>query len=254
MPTRCGSSVHSLLPHPCTALASASPHRPPATSTSAARAPRCSTGSSPGRPAAPSSCASRTPTRSAAPRRTPGSSSTGSSWLGLDLGRGPVLPGRRTATAPPGRRRAPAGGGTGVSVLLHAGGARTRSGARPRPPARRSATTGRCDRLTPRTMDARRVGRGHAVRRSASACPTARSPGTTRCTAGSAFQGRDLDDFIILRSDGTPIYNLAVVSRRHRDAHHPRDARRRPRLQHAEADPAVPRRWARRCRCSRTCR
>ena len=27
-----------------------------------------------------------------------------------------------------------------------------------------------------------------------------------------SFQGRDLDDFIILRSDGTPIYNLAVVS------------------------------------------
>ncbi len=27
-----------------------------------------------------------------------------------------------------------------------------------------------------------------------------------------SFQGHDLDDFIILRSDGTPIYNLAVVS------------------------------------------
>jgi glutamyl-tRNA synthetase len=27
-----------------------------------------------------------------------------------------------------------------------------------------------------------------------------------------SFQGRDLDDFIILRTDGTPIYNLAVVS------------------------------------------
>jgi glutamyl-tRNA synthetase len=27
-----------------------------------------------------------------------------------------------------------------------------------------------------------------------------------------SFQGRDLDDFIILRSDGTPIYNMAVVS------------------------------------------
>ena len=27
-----------------------------------------------------------------------------------------------------------------------------------------------------------------------------------------SFQGRDLDDFVILRSDGTPIYNLAVVS------------------------------------------
>jgi glutamyl-tRNA synthetase len=27
-----------------------------------------------------------------------------------------------------------------------------------------------------------------------------------------SFQGRDLDDFIVLRSDGSPIYNLAVVS------------------------------------------
>jgi glutamyl-tRNA synthetase len=30
-----------------------------------------------------------------------------------------------------------------------------------------------------------------------------------------SFQGRDLDDFVILRSDGTPIYNLAVVSDDH---------------------------------------
>ena len=27
-----------------------------------------------------------------------------------------------------------------------------------------------------------------------------------------SFQGRDLDDFVILRSDGTAIYNMAVVS------------------------------------------
>ena len=27
-----------------------------------------------------------------------------------------------------------------------------------------------------------------------------------------SFQGRDLDDFVILRSDGSAIYNLAVVS------------------------------------------
>ena len=56
-----------------------------------------------------------------------------------------------------------------------------------------------------------------------------------------SFQGRDLDDFVILRSDGTAIYNLAVVSRRHRDADHPRDPRRRPHLQHAQADRPLPR-------------
>ena len=31
----------------------------------------------------------------------------------------------------------------------------------------------------------------------------------------TSFQGRDLDDLIILRSNGTPIYNLAVVSDDH---------------------------------------
>ena len=46
----------------------ASPLRPPAISTSAARAPRCSIGSSPGTRAARSCCASRIPTSSATAR------------------------------------------------------------------------------------------------------------------------------------------------------------------------------------------
>ena len=54
-----------------------------------------------------------------------------------------------------------------------------------------------------------------------------------------ASQGRDLDDFIILRSDGTPIYNLAVVSDDIAMRDHARHARRRSHLQHAQADPAL---------------
>ena len=73
--------------------ASASPPRRPATSTSAAPARRCSTGSTPGTPAAPSCSASRTPTGSAAPTRTPRSSSTGSSWLGITWDEGPFFQG-----------------------------------------------------------------------------------------------------------------------------------------------------------------
>ena len=55
------------------------------------------------------------------------------------------------------------------------------------------------------------------------------------------LSGRDLDDFVILRSDGTRHLQPRRRERRHRHADHPRDPRRRPHLQHAEADRAVPR-------------
>ena len=69
---------------------------------------------------------------------------------------------------------------------------------------------GRCGRLTPAEV-ATRVSRGDP------------SSIRVRMVDGEiawddavhgriSFQGHDLDDFIILRSDGTPIYNLAVVS------------------------------------------
>ena len=53
------------------------PLRPPATCISAARAPRCSTGSMRATPRARCCCASRTPTASVRPRRLPQRSSTG---------------------------------------------------------------------------------------------------------------------------------------------------------------------------------
>ena len=46
---------------------------------------------------------------------------------------------------------------------------------------------------------------------SASACPTrARRPGRTR-SAGASVPGRELEDFVIVRCDDSPTYNLAVV-------------------------------------------
>ena len=53
------------------------------------------------------------------------------------------------------------------------------------------------------------------------------------------FPNKDIEDFVILRSDGTPIYNMAVVSDDIDVAHHGRHARRRSHLEHAETDPAV---------------
>ena len=70
----------------------------------------------------------------------------GLGWLGDHLGRGPVLPGRVRRPAP-GRRRAPAGRGQGLPLLLHPGGARRPARAAAEAAGGRSATTGRCDRL-----------------------------------------------------------------------------------------------------------
>jgi glutamyl-tRNA synthetase len=69
---------------------------------------------------------------------------------------------------------------------------------------------GRCDRLPP----------GEAAARVAQGTPSAirfRMPKGEIAWVDAvhgriSFQGHDLDDLVILRSDGTPIYNLAVVS------------------------------------------
>lgn len=69
---------------------------------------------------------------------------------------------------------------------------------------------GRCGRLSP-TEIAERLGRGDpfSIRLR---MPDEEIAWDDAVHARISFQGRDLDDFIILRSDGTPIYNLAVVS------------------------------------------
>jgi glutamyl-tRNA synthetase len=68
----------------------------------------------------------------------------------------------------------------------------------------------RCDRL-PADEVARRVASGepHVIRMRA---PAADVEWNDMVHDRIAFPGKDIDDFVILRSDGTPIYNLAVVS------------------------------------------
>ena len=67
------------------------------------------------------------------------------------------------------------------------------------------------------------------------------------------FQNEHLDDLIILRSDGTPTYNLAVVVDDHdmgiRISFAGSITSRMPR-----ARPRFTMPWAGMCRCSRTCR
>ena len=191
-----------------------------------------------GTPAAPSCSASRTPTASAAPRRTPGSSSTGSSWLGLTWDEGPFFQGEYGRPAP-GRRRAPAGRGQGLPLLLHPRGAGR--------PARPGRSGGRRLPLRPALLPAvRRRGRARGSRAGAAVhhplpLPDERDrlgrrgaradqlpgPGPRRLRHPAQRRHADLQ--------------YGRGDRRHRHADHPRDPRRRPHLQHAEADRAVPR-------------
>jgi glutamyl-tRNA synthetase len=69
---------------------------------------------------------------------------------------------------------------------------------------------GRCGRLTAPEIEAR-LGKGtpFSIRLS---MPDEEIAWDDAVHDRISFQGRDLDDFILLRSDGSPIYNLAVVS------------------------------------------
>ncbi|HXG43170.1 MAG TPA: glutamate--tRNA ligase [Gemmatimonadales bacterium] len=69
---------------------------------------------------------------------------------------------------------------------------------------------GRCDRLSPAEVEDR-LARGvpFAIRLR---MPDQELAWDDAVHGRISFQGRDLDDFIVLRSDGTPVYNLAVVS------------------------------------------
>ncbi len=69
---------------------------------------------------------------------------------------------------------------------------------------------GRCGQLSPAAIDAR-LARGDPFSLRLR-MPDEEIAWDDAVHGRISFQGRDLDDFIILRSDGTPIYNLAVVS------------------------------------------
>ena len=113
------------------------------------------------------------------------------------------------------------------------------SGARRRrPPAARRATTAAA-------ASARDPPAGRAVHHPLQgAARPANTSSMTPCAAWSSFQNSEIDDLIIVRSDGSPTYNFCVVvddALMAITAQHPR---RRPPAEHAEAGADVSRRSA----------
>jgi glutamyl-tRNA synthetase len=130
----------------------------------------------------------------------------GLSWLGITWDEGPLFQGSYGA-----RHRADA------ERMLAADSAYRCFCTREELDAQRAALKGegfrydrRCSRLEPAEV-ARRVEAGtpFTVRLR---MPDAELAWDDAVHGRISFQGHDLDDFVILRSDGTPIYNLAVVS------------------------------------------
>ncbi len=244
---------HASLPEPHDT--SARPLRPfarPGTSTWAAPAPPCSTGSMPGTRAALSCSASRTPTASAAPTAHTRVILDGLTWLGITWDEGPFFQGEYAAP-PSGRCGAAAGRGQGVSLLLHPGGARRAAGEGRGGRGRPSGTTAAATGLAPAEVEPRESSAG--------------IPSTIRFLLQDdeiawddavhgriSFQGRDLDDFVILRSDDSADLQSGGRLRRHRHADHPRHPGRRPHLQHARSRSRSTGRWATSRRSSPTCR
>jgi glutamyl-tRNA synthetase len=132
----------------------------------------------------------------------------GLTWLGIDWDEGPYFQGSEGL-----RHRADA------ERLLAAGAAYrcfcTREevdAMRADAEARKAAFRydGRCGRLDPEEAERRTAaGEGFTVRLR---MPDEEIAWDDAVHGRISFQGRDLDDFVILRSDGTPIYNHAVVS------------------------------------------
>ncbi len=199
----CAAVLHGR-PHELRSSPASRPPRP-ASCISAGRAPRCSTGSMRAGAAASSCCASRTPTARARPMRRSRRSSTGCKWLGLDWDGEAVHQFSRAA-----RHREV------VEQMLAAGKA-YRCYASPEElaaDAREGARRGQA----PSSM----TGAG------ATAIPSEAPPGvkpairlkaplTGETVIEDQVQGRvvwqneNLDDLVLLRSDGTPTYMLAVV-------------------------------------------
>ncbi len=132
----------------------------------------------------------------------------GLAWLGLEWEEGPVFQGAHIA-----RHRADA------ERLLAAGSAYRCFCTRQELEEQRKATVGgsdlykydrRCDRLPPSEIEARMArGMPFVVR---FRMPDEEIAWEDAVHGRIAFHGRDLDDLVVLRSDRTPIYNLAVVS------------------------------------------
>ena len=178
----------------------------------------------------------------------------GLEWLGLELGRGRRLSGREPR-APP-RRRADRCSTQDTAYRCFCTQAeldeqRTAArGARRSVPVRSAAAPG----SIPAEVE-RRASRRACRSSFAFACPSGETAWTDLVHGPITFPNKDIGegDFIILRTDGTPIYNLAVVSD---------DIAMRITLvmrgdDHISNTPnrfCSTRRSGRRCRSSRTCR
>ena len=214
-----GASCRAWL-HPCPTprSASGSPRARPARCTSAPRGRRCSTTCSPDtrrhvRP--PAGGHGRRPEHG----RVRGGHHRGPPLARDHLGRGPGRPAAATAAVravPPdaAARRiraaaaAPPRGRPRLSLLLHARGARRRpEGPGGRPPG---APLRRPLRETSRPRSAPPA-RPRAAAASALPRPAGRSRGTTSSAAIEIDTANIGGDFVIVRSDGTPLYHFAVV-------------------------------------------
>ena len=229
----------------------ASPHRRRAISTSAVRAPRSSTGSTRASTAESSCSASRTPTRRAAPTKArarssrdwSGSASTGTRKSSTRARISSAIRPTRSGCSTPARPIAASARRRSSSERRAEAEARkesvqVRSPLRSPHARRESSAASRCGdavrRALPRSRGQHRVGRPRAR---ADHVPEQGSRGLRHPPLrrhADLQSGRRL--------------------RRHRDGHHARDARRRPHLEHAEADPALSRVRRRAARCSPTCR
>ena len=245
-----GTAVGPALPDVLTwrpRFASASRRARRATSTSAAPAPRSSTGSSRATMAAPSSSASRTPTARARPTRTSSRSSTRSRWLGLDWDEGPPTPGYRqterlaTSTASTPRGCWPPAAPT-TATARRSCSSREREAAQARErdvPLLRTLPRPRAHRRRPAPAHS---ADGRDGRERSDPRPGRRSS-TASSTTGSC-----------VRTDGTPDLQLLRRGRRRHHAHQPRHPRQRPPVEHAQADPLLRGARLRRARPSPTCR
>ena len=129
----------------------------------------------------------------------------GLTWLGLDWDGETGLP-VRARRAPPRGRRAAARRGQGLSLLRLARGARRRCARRRAPRAAPGSTTAAGATATrPR----RRPGVKPVIRLKAPL--TGETVIEDQVQGRVAWQNENLDDLVLLRSDGTPTYMLAVV-------------------------------------------
>ncbi len=132
----------------------------------------------------------------------------GLDWLGLDIDEGPFFQAEGV-----GRHKADAADlmGRGAAYRCFCG---PEDLAARREEARRTGTgfgyDGRCGRIEPGDSDARAAeGEAFALRMRV---PPGETSWDDLVHGPVSFDNATIDDFIVLRSDGTPVYNLAVVS------------------------------------------